>query len=150
MLKYEILNIKMKKKINFVSSPSMAHLKLSHFCEMLSHYLRQYYLFFAFLYIFFFPKTVNSCLLENETNTILIPFNTLSVVIWNSAERWKVFSKKRSLELNSWPDLMKSYYNVSNRRQVVRSTGLCSTVQIKQLLLDDYRKLGCLTRIFLN
>jgi hypothetical protein len=36
------------------------------------------------------------------------------------------------------------------RRQVVRSTGLCSTSQIKQLLFDDYRKLGCLNQIMFD
>ncbi len=32
----------------------------------------------------------------------------------------------------------------------VRSTGLCLTIQIGQLLFDSYRKLGCLTQIMFD
>ncbi len=38
-------------------------------------------------------------------------------------------------------------YHLLIRRQVVRSIGLCSTIQIKEELFDDHQKLGCSTWI---
>ncbi len=34
--------------------------------------------------------------------------------------------------------------------QVLRSTGLCSTIEIEEKLFDDYRKLRCSTQIMFD